>query len=396
MSTRLDTPNFTDMTFVIAPIEGLHLTTDFSIYSAELYGCPPNYKPEPQAYHVYREVYNVLIKIPFNEIYKLSDPNLFLIDTLSLENVKDLPRKTLQNYTCVAFEIYLPNYSKLWTNDTKANNGLFQHLLDHVERIIDVLRFFIFEPGDDNTIGKVGALGNGVYGLWLGKHEGPAKFIARKVTRYQLVGKPLTISSERLTSVHFEFGFRYLAYLACNPDNRDPMVQRVFQSLQALRESRDLISWEAKFRHLATAIEYLSKREDDERLQGPKLRKRIATLAKRGWKTYDSYGLTTLLPPPHAYQSIKKRHDAMEWASIDELVDVVSDLWTNVRNPFSHTLQTFTSIGRDPIKDIGNLERILFTLVNGLMAAREVGSLLELPAYDYLLQDEQWDNNFDD
>jgi len=153
--------------YAIAPVSGLHLTCDFVVYSAGIFGSSPNYNPTSVGVHAkYREPYEYLASIPFSEYPNLS--KVSAMDDITLEEISQLPNKRLRDFTCIAFEIELdrPNYAI--ASSTEFNNALLQDLLELGDRIIDVLRLYLFLPGEDKSIGRVGALGKGAFGAWLG------------------------------------------------------------------------------------------------------------------------------------------------------------------------------------------------------------------------------------
>src|SRR5436853_497117 len=54
------------MHYTLATVEGLHLTCDFVVYSAALYGCPPNYSPTPVGLQeTYGQPHEILGSVPF-------------------------------------------------------------------------------------------------------------------------------------------------------------------------------------------------------------------------------------------------------------------------------------------------------------------------------------------
>ena len=56
------------MAYVLTTVEGLHLTCDFVIHSAALFGCPPDYTPTRVGLHeAYGEPYHVLGGFRFND-----------------------------------------------------------------------------------------------------------------------------------------------------------------------------------------------------------------------------------------------------------------------------------------------------------------------------------------
>jgi hypothetical protein len=217
---------------------------------------------------------------------------------------------------------------------------LLRQLLLQGEQIIDVIRLFLFKPGDNTSIGRVGAVGSGVYGAWIGDDGEYAKFIARQISPFQLVQKPMQVTLTDVRKIYNDPVFKELCSAACDTlDNFDPLLRRVFQALRAFRESRDIQDLEARFLRLASLAEHLAKDDSATYLQGDKLRKRIAKIAQSGW-----------------YEK-------------SDILDIVKDLWAHVRNRLTHSVETFASIGRDPVPDIQNMERIVVNMIQAVVIA---------------------------
>jgi hypothetical protein len=53
--------------YVIAPVDGLRLDFDYRMFSAEIYGCEPNYTPYPLACPEFREPYNIFGGFTFEQ-----------------------------------------------------------------------------------------------------------------------------------------------------------------------------------------------------------------------------------------------------------------------------------------------------------------------------------------
>ena len=168
-------------------------------------------------------------------------------------------------------------------------------------------------------------------------------------------------------------------------------ILRIFEALRAFRESRDIPTWEARFRHLAAIAESLAKTNNEERLKGDELRERIAKIVTNGWNIYSDYGSSVLTPPnlpKEQYLLIRKRYEEMGWSTRCEAKGVIKDLWDNVRNCLSHSVNTVGSLKRDPAKDMINMEKIIVTLINGIYAAYEVEELYNKTLYEILLSND--------
>jgi len=339
--------------YALAPIEGLHLTCDFIVYSAALYGCHPNYNPTPVKLHeTYRQPYDLLGKIPFNNYVQLSSRAIMDDSTLlALENISN---KTMKDFTVVAFEIEFDNPEYVSTLDSQINEELLQRLLEKGERILDVIRLFLFTPGENKSIGQVGAMGHGISGIWFGNDGENLKFIARKKSRYELAQTPIEVNLADVSRIYNNPVFKELCSAASIDSEHDDLLARIFKSLRAYRLSRDNQDSETRFSRLAVIAEDLAKRRNDERLQGSNLRDRIAQIAQMGWD------------------------------SKDDTLDVAKDLWGSVRNPLAHSLATFASLNRDPATDILNIERIVVNMIEAVVIAWR-NEEFDIDAYDYLL-----------
>ena len=89
--------------YVIAPIDGIRLDFDYRMYSSELYGCPPDYKPYPQICPEFRQPYEVIGRIPFRGYGKLI--HQLISDPVTTDILPDLPERKLNEYTCIGFQI---------------------------------------------------------------------------------------------------------------------------------------------------------------------------------------------------------------------------------------------------------------------------------------------------
>lgn len=340
--------------YALTTVEGLHLTCDFVIYSVALYGCPPNYNPTPVRLHeVYRQPYEILGKIPFNNYVRLSS-QAAVMDNLTLRTLTNVSNKTIRDFTAVAFEIELDNSELISALDSRLNDELFQRLIDKGEKILDVIRLFLFTPGENKSIGQVGAFGNGISGIWIGNDGDNLKFIARNTSRFQLTQTPIEVSLTDVSRIYNDSVFKELCSAASIDSTHDDLLNRIFDSLRAYRVTRDIQDPATRFLRLAAIAEHLAKRNSDERLKGPKLRDRIAHIAQMGWH------------------------------SKDDILNVATDLWDNVRNPFTHSVETFTSLGRDSTTDILNAERIVVNMIQAVVMAWRTQEF-DTDAYDYLL-----------
>ena len=85
-------------------VEGLHLTCDFLIHSAALFGCEPNYEPTPVLIHqTFREPYQVLGAIPFDEYAQFAQ--VATMDDLTLEAIQRVNTGRMRDFTCIVWEL---------------------------------------------------------------------------------------------------------------------------------------------------------------------------------------------------------------------------------------------------------------------------------------------------
>ncbi|MBD2176799.1 hypothetical protein H6F42_07710 [Pseudanabaena sp. FACHB-1998] len=359
--------------YVIAPINGLRLDFDYRMHSAEVYGCPPNYTPNVKGCPEFRQPYEYLGEFAFSQYEELSQE--WKIDKESLQNIQSLQNLKLRDFTCIAFEIDLIESDDIFSLDETINPSFFQEIIDRGERFLDVWRLCLFKPGENFSIGNFGALENGIQAFWIGKHDIAPKFFARKSLRYQLVQEPVNVFLSEFGVIYSDITFRGLSTAAYLYPKNSEIVHNIFNVLRAFRESRDITSWEARFRHLATMAESLAKQNQTERLAGDKLRKIIGRISTHGWELYKNYNSSVLLPPRGQYHLISKRYDEIGWKDENEAQKIVKDLWDNVRNPLAHTITTAKSLNRDLVKDMINMEKIIMTMINGICAAYEVEDL---------------------
>ncbi|MEH1961359.1 MAG: hypothetical protein V7L05_16035, partial [Nostoc sp.] len=215
--------------------------------------------------------------------YALFSP-ISAMDNLTLEAMDSLETKRLKDFTCIAFEVNFNAQDLASIGSLNNNEKFLQQLLEQGERIIDVIRLFLFKPGNNTSIGRVGAVGNGISGVWIGDDGQHAKFIARQVSPYQFVQKPMRVTLTDVRKIYNDPVFKELCSAACSTfDNLDPLLKRIFQGLFAFRESREIQNQEARFLRLASLAEHLAKKDATEHLQGLELRNRIAQIAQSGW-----------------------------------------------------------------------------------------------------------------
>ena len=224
------------------------------------------------------------------------------------------------------------------TADPDSNSAALSRVISSGEQILDIIRLFLFKPGEDSSIGRVGSLGGGVTGVWVGDGDGSqCQFIARKTSRFQLVQEPLRRGLKDVRRIYADDVFRELCSVVCSGGKGDETLSLVLNSLRTFRESRDLQSEEARFLRLGSMAEDLAKRHKrQDRLVGRELREAIADVASSN--TLDDS---------------------------DTPVSTVTELWTHVRNPLTHSVRSFAAIGRDAKQDIATMERLTFNMIKG-------------------------------
>lgn len=392
-----DKMNTIRLYYVIASIDGLRMDFDYPMRSAELYGCPPDYKPHPEECSKFRQPYELFGKIPFRGYTKMI-PEM-ISDVSTVDVLSDLPDRKMNEFTCIGFPLHPEELVDPFDDTDEVSQQLFDNIIERGESILDPLRFCLFKPGKDENIGRFGSVGNGIQCFWIGygtseddEDSGNIRFIARKSLRYALLQKPIDLLETEFGPIYADITFDGLCHTAFqHPLDRNAFYGYMLRALKAFRESRDIQSPEARFRHLAAIAEDLAKVEEDERVSGKELRDRIAKIASRGWSLYESI----IRRHPRSFslnaensKLLKQRYKDLGWGDEKEAITIIKDLWSNVRNPLSHSLETFETLERDSVKDIANLEKVIVTMVNGWYAAYEMEDLYEKPAHAILLYDD--------
>jgi len=322
--------------YALATIEGLHLSCDFVVYSAALFGCPPDYSPtRVGVHHAFHEPYQTLTPIPLSEYPQLRE--MSLMDELTMQALRSATVPRMRDFSCIAWELPEGMVTSFKT-DPVSNAAVLSRVISAGEQIVDIIRLFLFKAGEDSSIGRVGSLGGGVTGIWLGDGDGSTcQFIARKTSRFQLVQEPLRRGLDDVRRIYNDEVFRELCSVVCSDGGRDETLSLVLNSLRTFRESRDLQGEEARFLRLGSMAEDLAKKHRRrERLLGPALREAIAEVAS-----------SNTLDRVHVSQS------------------AVNELWDQVRNPLAHTAQSFASIRRDAKQDIATMEKLTFNMIKG-------------------------------
>ncbi|MGA2712147.1 MAG: hypothetical protein ABSG41_03495 [Bryobacteraceae bacterium] len=283
-------------------------------------------------HEAFREPHGILASIPFANYEELADE--CSIDLLTLQVLKCVTAQRMNDFTCLAWEIEPSLVGDFGKNGTHQPGQALNRIVETGEQIMDLIRLFLFKPGEDATIGRVGGLGSGISGAWFGDSGGTfSRFIARKTARFQLVQDPMERGIADVRRIYNDPVFRELCSVVCAAKKEDPLLNLVLRSLRALRESRDIQAAEPRFQRLASVAEDLARRNQTKRLQGTELRNRVASMADRGWQ---------------------KEGD---------ILAATKDLWDNARNPLAHSANTFAMIGRDSSRDIATLEMTVIKMI---------------------------------
>jgi hypothetical protein len=375
--------------YVIAPIDGIHLDFDYRMYSAELYGCSPDYKPNPKACPEFRQPYELFGRIPFQGYGKLV-PTL-ISDASTISVLPDMPDRRMNEYTCIGFEIDLDRSAVEQSGGKNDSEALFKQIVEKGETFLDPLRLCIFKPGKNESAGRFGSVGNGIQCFWIGENERDIRFYARKSLRYTLTQQPIDILGNEFGPIYADITFRGLCFAVFeNPLDRSAFQERILRAVKSFRQSRDISSPEARFRQLAAIAEDLAKFKDDDRVFGQELRTRITKISSHGWLIYQNYNDAVIGRRLIGRNSelLQIRYQEIGWDDEDTARKTIKDLWDNVRNPFSHSLETFETLERDADQDIANAERVVVTMINGWYTANEIQELMDKPLSKILMDEE--------
>src|SRR3989442_180782 len=94
--------------YVIAPVEGLNLTTDLVVGQAILIGAGPEYRPIPGITQTYEEPHRLFGSLLFAEYSRLSHSKAIHFDGDSLEAVRRLPHgRRMGDAACICYDITL-------------------------------------------------------------------------------------------------------------------------------------------------------------------------------------------------------------------------------------------------------------------------------------------------
>jgi hypothetical protein len=285
------------------------------------------------------------------------------MDEVTQLEIGRVPNKRLRDFTCLMFELdEEDDFNPSAQGNAAYNNAVLQRVRDQADQILDVLRLYLFRAGEDRLIGRAGNVGSGVCGMWLCDEE-TAQFIARRVSPYALAQEPVDVSLDDVRKIYNDEVFRELHSAACRDVSKlDTTLRRVFAGLKVFRESRELQSWEARFRHLATIAESLAKRNEGEHMHGHALRRAIAKIGESQWGN----GRANQFSP-------------------SDILDVVKDLWDNVRNPITHELTDAASLLRDPKADLFHMEHLVVSMLRAIVLSWRLEEFTGQTAHEMLL-----------
>jgi len=279
------------------------------------------------------------------------------MDELTLKALQSITAPRMRDFTCLVWELN-ENASVRFGENAELSSAALSRTVDAGEQILDIIRLFLFTPGQDASIGRVGSLGGGITGIWIGDAEN-CQFIARKTSNFQLVQEPIERGLKDLRKIYNHDVFRELGSVVCSGAATDPTLSLVLKCLRALRESRDLQSFEARFLRLAAIAEHLARKKQGKRLQGTALREEIANLASQSRR------------------------------EIPDILQTVRDLWDHARNPLTHSAEIFEMLGRDAKHDIGAMEKLVFNMIEATVLQWRVEGLREdAETHDLSCEDE--------
>lgn len=359
---------------VLASIEGLNLSTDLVIHESVVFGNSGHYEPIHGITEYFVDAHQVYGRIPIEKYAELArsagDIN---IDEQSFAALRQMPQgRRLGDYACIAFPVTIPE-EYLSEDDDRANTRLLEWLLRLGDQIIDLLRLFLYKPGDERRIGRVGGIGRGIHGLWLySRSENQVKFLARKTSAFALMAEPVSVGLENFRTWYSTDTFHELCSVAClHPEKHNANNDKIFAAMRSFRESREVQSLEGRFRQLMPLIEDLANRHENEKLKGNQLRRRIAQVA--WYSLNDDWD-----------KELPLRWG--RWNKVTELETEVERLWSKVRNSLSHTCRVVSNFTTDPAKDLVTMEVIAISMIRAMGRAYFESNAFEISLYDSILR----------
>ncbi len=299
-----------------------------------------------------------MCSIPFNEYKRLISSSE--MDSVTQSLLSSLGTGRLKNYTCIMFEMDSEKLTALLQQGPDGHHAVLGAAIEQGERILDILRLYLFKPGQPAGIGRAGGLDNGVSAIWVASDDFTFDtFIARATHQYRSLQKALRVDLKELRIIYTDEVFTELKTMPfCEVSPLGPIMSRIVSGLRAFRESRDIAVMEARFKHLAAIAESLAKKTPEESINQNELRDRISKIATR---------------------------DRMMSIDPAQVLDSITDLWKNVRNPLSHETQTFSSLGRDANADLRQIELIVVSMIRAVVIAWRMEEFT--PPYEWLLKD---------
>src|SRR5205814_4473476 len=125
-------------------------------YSEALFGCPPDYSPTRVGLHdAYREPYQTLTSIPLSEYPQFRQ--MSFMDDLTMQALRSATVPRVRDFSCIAWELPEGMVTS-FTTGPASNSAVLSRVIGAGEQILDIMRLFLFKPGEDISIGRVGSL----------------------------------------------------------------------------------------------------------------------------------------------------------------------------------------------------------------------------------------------
>jgi hypothetical protein len=292
------------------------------------------------------------------------------IDDETLQAINRLPHGSrVGDHACIFFSVKM-NPDDYTRSAAATETGFLEWLLRLGDQIVDLLRLFLYRPGDDRVIGRAGSLGRGVFGLWLiSQADQSARFIARRLSRYALLSEPVRLDLETFKRWYSTDTFTEFRTAVCmHPGEQLPLYDKVMAAMRSFRESREMQSREGRFRQLTPLIEDLAK-DEGEVLTGHRLYDRIAQVA--WYSLRDDWDGDLPLKEGR-------------WRTWQQLAKDVSDLWKRIRNPLAHSCRVIQGMPDDPERDLITSEALAVSMIRGLARACFESGATDRKVYEIL------------
>ena len=94
------------------------------------------------------------------------------MDEETLKALGSVTAQRMKDFTCIAWELDLSTIEWFGKNE-QMNSSVLSRVTEAGEQILDIIRLFLFKPGEDASIGRVGcSAGGGITGVWIGDGAG--------------------------------------------------------------------------------------------------------------------------------------------------------------------------------------------------------------------------------